>query len=753
MTSAPDKLVSELRKSIVPSPFDGGGERFFVPASDIDRLTTVEEIKLFLGHGRPQGLAEYLSRHAKKLFLLIFRCLCREDHQRVVKTLQSLQEYGFTDQILPVKEKELPIKRKSPLLEHRVNWPHKDSPLHDSFHWDDFLHHQWQFMAPNFRVNAEEYQFPHFRVGQYEYNLPGNCPMPVVDKTMKELQGYFSVVCKVKLHNAHCQPGSEEVSTHHMGHDLLYGDILMRFSSHKVAIKQITLHGTDDKVSQDEAWAKEARSLLEIQSLKHKHIIQCLATIRHGDRRYFMFPWANGHNLRDFWEATPNQMPTHSVVKHAVEQLYQLADALYCLHNFNPQNQKSQTPKLQETSQTKKITVDDGVTPVRHGDLKPENILRFISTPNDLGILKIADMGLAKRHVQTTDKRIHATTTAYGTIMYEPPEAHNSPANAPRSRLYDIWSMGCVVFEYIIWILHGNDELKKFFNQMNSAHKQGICQYFEIVEGSPPTVHSTVLRWMNCIEDKCSRVPALRDLLKVVRTQLLVVALPSPKSAKHLRTGDRKVAGRCRATAQEFRDSLKRILDDIDRVSWYVPMSKPPAFVQAGPNISKDSKAVFKNEINQFTRRDYTVPQTDWQFPVDNEFAENTCVQLCIDASFQMPMTTARLCKRCNQLNFFENFFLLEIIVREVQDQDKYCDFCKMLANIIANNFKGTGLEVPNQLQFTRKNSGLMLDGYVKTPVGTIFRSRGKMAMMLRFLHQNCLSGTDLFLFRPANAR
>lgn len=116
-----------------------------------------------------------------------------------------------------------------------------------------------------------------------------------------------------------------------------------------------------------------------------------------------------------------------------------------------------------------------------------------------LGTLKLADIGLAKRHVIATQNRGDLTGTRYGTIQYEAPEAVS--LNAPRSRLYDIWSMCCITLEFIIWLLYGNDELDSFYRELRGATKQ-VCQYFMISESDSmqPQVHPVVLDWINHID-------------------------------------------------------------------------------------------------------------------------------------------------------------------------------------------------------------------------------------------------------------
>ena len=227
-----------------------------------------------------------------------------------------------------------------------------------------------------------------------------------------------------------------------------------------------------------------------------------------------MFPWADGDSLRDVWEGVPKQSPNKGIIKQAVIQLRGLADALDRLHHFDGRNPEYhlaqsaaelQVPTVPAIAQDDKDEYEDlsRKESIRHGDLKPENILNFLNSgeKTGLGMLKIADMGLAKRHVVATQDRSHLTSTRYGTIRYEAPETVT--AIHARSRLYDIWSMGCITLEFIIWILYGNDELNNFYNQVK-GDAQHVCQYFEIPENiipKRPQLHAVVRQWIDHIQN------------------------------------------------------------------------------------------------------------------------------------------------------------------------------------------------------------------------------------------------------------
>lgn len=225
-----------------------------------------------------------------------------------------------------------------------------------------------------------------------------------------------------------------------------------------------------------------------------------------------MFEWANGGNLRNLWERVPFPDLEGSLVKDTVKQILGLASALRAAHNLN----------ITEAS-------------YRHGDLKPENILIFKTGEETLGTLKIGDWGEAKYHGkdQVTEMRSKKTTARFGTRRYEAPEVvtgikverENQPEKR-RSRLYDIWAMGCITLEFIVWLLYGLDGLNKFNQDVDgdTFYQTSIENGIEVAR-----LHDAVVRWMDHMasEPACKvGNTAIGDLLDVVRSSLLVVKLP-----------------------------------------------------------------------------------------------------------------------------------------------------------------------------------------------------------------------------------
>jgi serine/threonine protein kinase len=244
----------------------------------------------------------------------------------------------------------------------------------------------------------------------------------------------------------------------------------------------------------------------------HSHLIRAIAYYTQGNRHFFIFPWAKRGNLRDFWNSQPslstaslNVSPQDwvSYLNWFFSQLVGIAQAIKSLHHPPGTNGES----------------------CRHGDLKPENILCFgkqepgpANIPTDVKLV-VADAGHARVHEKATEFRDPGTTTQGGTKMYSPPEPELQPGEA-RSRRYDIWSLGCLYLEFIIWILHGNDVLESF--RLDIGKDQSFYEKDPVL-----SLKGVVKAWIEAIKDdpRCSptKLTALGRLVDLIEDRLLVV--------------------------------------------------------------------------------------------------------------------------------------------------------------------------------------------------------------------------------------
>jgi hypothetical protein len=108
--------------------------------------------------------------------------------------------------------------------------------------------------------------------------------------------------------------------------------------------------------------------------------------------------------------------------------------------------------------------------------------------------------------------------------VYESPERGNSLE--PDPRISDLWSIGCIILEFLIWLLYGWDELKYF--------RDILWDFGDVVRFYQPSgqesisrakVHTTIVAWMDYMakDQECSGMTALGALLWWVRQGLLIV--------------------------------------------------------------------------------------------------------------------------------------------------------------------------------------------------------------------------------------
>lgn len=236
-------------------------------------------------------------------------------------------------------------------------------------------------------------------------------------------------------------------------------------------------------------------------------MVNLTAAFSRGREYFLMFPWADGGNLRDFWErfTHPDDLHMADAIHQTILQLRGLAAALDALHYPSSD------------------TEGEGI--FRHGDLKPENILRFNDTTL-LGTLKISDMGSARRYKVRTRTRRRSSTTTFGTLQYEAPEIITNRQQA-RSRLNDIWSFGCIALEHVIWLLYGHEGQLNFYDKLDEGNLMR-SSFFQVKKSGAQfstTIHPVVKTWIDFIllkDPECAAHSAIKDLVILIQDKLLV---------------------------------------------------------------------------------------------------------------------------------------------------------------------------------------------------------------------------------------
>lgn len=284
----------------------------------------------------------------------------------------------------------------------------------------------------------------------------------------------------------------------------------------QVAIKEL-YHNSD--------FTQENDILQKIKHLQHRHIIRHLISIERGDRGYIIFPWADRGNLHEFWEASKPETTLERAL-WSMKQMLGLTTALQLLHD-----------KFQ----------------CRHGDIKPDNILCL--TEHDQIVLKIADFGVSKIHCTQTMYRKSGTLSVMLTPSYQGPEVEfenrNEKTSQPRSRRYDIWSLGCVFLEFSIWLLHGPKAIEKFARargQYGTSSSNSSVPLYEVTDkGTKAVVVHQLVTWtMKCLENdpRCKGETALADLLRLIKNLMLQPKVENRAWAKEIGTQLEKIVNR-----------------------------------------------------------------------------------------------------------------------------------------------------------------------------------------------------------------
>ncbi|KKY32264.1 putative tol-like protein [Diaporthe ampelina] len=202
----------------------------------------------------------------------------------------------FTDGDLQIRSetsKETGVKVYS--VEHDQNRPSQCfGDVRDetnSWDWDDvdsFVLRQWTFFAVIFENNC------------FRYTIHRERPLPYVDLGMQTAErGHFGQAFKVGLRADHIKSNFRRYFYPELMYNVQipYGSMPVR----EVAVKKLRLDGATDK--EVEHFFETETSTLETirRSLQHSHLTEFISAYEEGADRCFVFPWAPGGNLHEFW--------------------------------------------------------------------------------------------------------------------------------------------------------------------------------------------------------------------------------------------------------------------------------------------------------------------------------------------------------------------------------------------------------------------------------------------------------------------
>jgi hypothetical protein len=245
------------------------------------------------------------------------------------------------------------------------------------------------------------------------------------------------------------------------------------------------------------AYRRELQALEKstAQTQRENHLIKLLLTFQHGETCYLLFEWADG-NLGELWEQ-PHLSPAPSDT-WAAQQCLGIACAIKRIHGLATWQKENRKCFLGTRS-------DDDREYGRHGDIKPNNILWFSMYGNKHHHLVVSDLGLTRYHSLATKSAVPLSHVDGLTRAYRPPEWDLTRVVSPK---YDIWSLGCVFFEFCVWYVEGIKGIHYLEDQREQQDISDINgytedKYFNIRTGSKDEREAIV---KPIVEEVCARL-------------------------------------------------------------------------------------------------------------------------------------------------------------------------------------------------------------------------------------------------------
>jgi serine/threonine protein kinase len=267
-----------------------------------------------------------------------------------------------------------------------------------------------------------------------------------------------------------------------------------------------------------EDFNRESKMLQTLAEFPHEHITPYLASWTQNGTFYMLFPLAIS-NLRTLLDRKLAKDLDEPFMLWLISQLAGLADGVRKIHNIGGRSGSTVLSRIHKP-------VSGKARIGFHHDLRPENILLFKKTNASYQTLRISDFGSANfRHLPSgvlTDSRRSIKTRGLfdGDPSYGAPE---SGAVEGTSRPYDIWSLGCIFLEIILWVFR--EDLNDFtFERLTNSRdrtikSQGSAFWYKTSNGEPKLKPAVTLRLTQLIQ-RCAGRGSFEDLVSIIRRML-----------------------------------------------------------------------------------------------------------------------------------------------------------------------------------------------------------------------------------------
>ncbi|KAI4251294.1 MAG: hypothetical protein LQ352_004941 [Teloschistes flavicans] len=427
-------------------------KRDYIPRTDLTRVTSADMIRQIiledplpgLQQAEQESFIQTVLRHGRKLLAM---CVYFGMPMRCLKVMMDAGHEDSTLESNPLEKKDICHQRCG-------------------LKFSTLVEKQGSFSAAEFFENGEHKQLHLSTVLPLQYHPQeegrGAC-FPEGHETISENNkskcgegeaslkqrafcgsGAFSEVYRVKLDPAHHKLSTVSLNARAGKMTLLS---ICQDKNTDFALKVFI----DRHNKTGDSFTRELKVLDELRKHPNDHIATHLATWTQDGKYYMLFPYAQC-NLGQYMRHIPFGNLTKRKMRWFLRQLLGLASALNQIHNLSGAESSatsSTTLRAPEDQNLRKSAY--------HHDLRPENILYFRMHSYDDGEFWIADFGSGKVHTYRTGSG--NTKSPNGHPTYEPPEFAKEMKT---SRPYDIWSMGCVFLELLVWAVFGHQSVQTF---------------------------------------------------------------------------------------------------------------------------------------------------------------------------------------------------------------------------------------------------------------------------------------------------
>jgi serine/threonine protein kinase len=226
---------------------------------------------------------------------------------------------------------------------------------------------------------------------------------------------------------------------------------------------RIALKIIEKRATHFSLWLNEKEILQQLEQFNHPNIVKLLDSYCIDDKYLLLFPLAKG-DLADFMLSDPQT--SQPMFTWLLQQLRGLTKALEYLHYGNESIKACG----------------------RHGDVKPQNILWYGAVDQDeskYGKLVIADLGLSEFRYSTATPSYSkacpcdavSPSRKRADRQYAPPEIEVAMQMSSAS---DIWGLGCVFLEIVVWLVDGAESRNSFLRDLHSDSPGQPASYWRM---------------------------------------------------------------------------------------------------------------------------------------------------------------------------------------------------------------------------------------------------------------------------------